>query len=96
MNKKRISIKSIVLGIIGITIAITITIGIVKADVVRASLEKGRDLGRHTARYTADLHAGPGARLTSARLLEVAALGRLDSKAGKLNSLDSLNDQLLG
>jgi hypothetical protein len=96
MNKKRISIKNIVLGIIAIAITITICIGIARADVARVSLEKGRDLGLRTAVCTTDLRAGLGARLTLDGLHEVATLGRLGSKAWTLNSLDSLDGRLLG
>lgn len=96
MNKKRISITSIVLGIIAIVITITIGIGIAKANVARVSLERGYNLGLHSTDRAAELHAGLGARLTSDGLLDVAELGRPDSKAGKLNSLDSLNSRLLG
>lgn len=93
---KRISIKSIVLGIIAIAITITIGIGIAKADTARVGLEKGRDLGLHSALHKVGLRAGLDARLTSDGLLEAAALGRLNSKDLKLNSLDSLNGGLLG
>jgi hypothetical protein len=96
MNTKRISIKSIVLGIIAIAITITIGIGIAKADVARVSLEKDRDLSLQTADRALGLRANLGARLTRDGLLEVAALGRLGLKANELNSLDRLNGLLLG
>jgi hypothetical protein len=96
MNTKRISIKNIVLGIIAIAITITIGISIARADVARVNLENGRDLGLHSALYKADLRASLDAHLTSEGLFEVAALGRLNSKGLKLNSLDSLNGRLLG
>lgn len=92
---KRISIKSIVLGIIAIAITITIGISIAKADTARVGREKGHDLGMHSALHKADLRAGLDARLKAGGLLKVAALGRLNSKDLKLNSLDRLNGCLL-
>jgi hypothetical protein len=98
MSTKRINIKNIVLGIIGIAIIITIGYGIARADVVKshASLESGRDLGLRSSLLRVELGGDLHAHLAHKSLLKGDSRKVLNLKGAESSSLVALEGKLVG
>ena len=98
MSTKRINIRNIVLGIIGIAIIINIGYGIARADVLKAdaNLESGRDLGLHSSVLRVELGDDLNTLSAQKTLLKSDSLKDLNLKGAELESLFALKGKLVG